>query len=233
MTVFRAANSINHSIYEHVTSVIRQGGKAVGKAVEYGGHTVWSLFGCALYAVLAFKPLLSLTTATTLLPSARHIDSRHGLPPRYSSSAPINANPTDNPEHLQTHLQSTTLPALQSLLSSPWTNHLSTLRTAYLEPYLVRPLAGLLASSTPDLVSILLLIAILLLSLKVLDYARRIIVFWVGLVVKMLFWGAVLVAAFWVYQVGWEKAGRDLGWFGGFLQGLVEEPPQGRHGRGH
>ncbi|KAH1401529.1 hypothetical protein KXW91_006113, partial [Aspergillus fumigatus] len=106
-----------------------------------------------------------------------------------------------------------------------WSSSLSfsSIRTTYLEPYLITPLSRVLASSTPDLVSVLLLLAILVVSLKVLDYARRVVMFWVMLVVRVVFYGSLVALGCYVYSVGVEKAGRDLGWLLGVLWGFVEE----------
>lgn len=144
------------------------------------------------------------------------MDFLPGTPPISSSPSQL----TNPPEQLQTHLQTTTLPTLQSLLTP---SYLTNLRETYLNPYLLNPLSTLLTAtttSTPDLLSILLLVTILLISLKILDYARRIIVFWVMLVVKVFFWAAVLSAGFWVYSVGWERAGREVGRWVGFVEGV-------------
>lgn len=73
----------------------------------------------------------------------------------------------------------------------------------------------------PDLVSILLLAIILLISLKILDYARRVIVFWVMLALRLVFLGTALGLAWYVYRVGVENAGRDLGWVWGVVEGFV------------
>lgn len=110
-------------------------------------------------------------------------------------------------------------------------SHLFHLRTAYLDPYIIRPLSALLASSTPDLVSVLLLALILLVSLKVLDYARRVVVFWITLALRLLFWGVVLSVAWYVYRFGWEKASADAGWLWGVAEGFVENF-QARGGQG-
>lgn len=99
----------------------------------------------------------------------------------------------------------------------------STIRTTYLEPYLITPLSRLLASSTPDLVSVLLLLLVLVVSLKVLDYMRRVVMFWVMLAVRVVFYGSVVALGCYVYSVGVEKAGRDLGWLLGVLWGFGEE----------
>ncbi|KAL2221221.1 nuclear pore assembly and biogenesis-domain-containing protein [Thermoascus aurantiacus ATCC 26904] len=126
-----------------------------------------------------------------------------------------------------------TLLASLASTSTSLSSHLLHLRTAFVDPYVVRPLSALLASSsTPDLVSVLLLALILLVSLKILDYARRVIVFWVTLVLRLLFWGVVLGAGWYVYRVGWEKAARDAAWLWGVAEGFVEDFNQRRGGQG-
>lgn len=75
----------------------------------------------------------------------------------------------------------------------------------------------------PDLVQLLILGLILFISLKVLDYARRVIMFWVMLVFRLVFWGSVLGLGLYVYRVGVENAGRDLGWLWGVVLGFVED----------
>lgn len=73
----------------------------------------------------------------------------------------------------------------------------------------------------PDLLSILLLAIILLISLKILDYARRVVMFWVTLVFRVFFWGTVFGLVWYVWRVGVENAGRDLGWVWGVVEGFV------------
>lgn len=75
----------------------------------------------------------------------------------------------------------------------------------------------------PDLVSILLLAVILLISLKILDYARRVIVFWVSLVLRLVFWGALVGVGFYVYQNGVGKSVQDFGWAWGVVEGFVAD----------
>ncbi|EAW07772.1 uncharacterized protein ACLA_024880 [Aspergillus clavatus NRRL 1] len=109
------------------------------------------------------------------------------------------------PEYLHPLTQHPTLQTLTRLLPPSWAfawpptlttiPSLAALRSDYLTPYLVNPLAALLSSSTPDLISVLLLLLILFVSLKILDYARRVVMFWVRVVVRVLFWGSVLGAA--------------------------------------
>ncbi|PWY81485.1 hypothetical protein BO83DRAFT_457927 [Aspergillus eucalypticola CBS 122712] len=125
-------------------------------------------------------------------------------------------------------------PTFQTLTSTPIASHLASLhttyltpyishcRSAYLDPYLIHPLASLLTSSMPmpDLVSIFILALVLIISLKILDYARRLVMFWVNLALRLLWWALVLGALWYVYSVGIEKTGRDLGWLVGVAGGL-------------
>ncbi|OOG01028.1 hypothetical protein ASPCADRAFT_401940 [Aspergillus carbonarius ITEM 5010] len=135
-------------------------------------------------------------------------------------------------------------PTLQTLTSTPITSHLATLhstyftpyisnlRTTYLDPYLVHPLATLLTSSMPDLVSVIILALVLLISLKILDYARRLVMFWVNLALRLLWWALVLAVVWYIYSVGIEKTGRDVGWVvgvaGGFVDGFRDGVEGGR-----
>ena len=159
----------------------------------------------------------------------------HGISTRYTTLFPpfYPLNPsklTRTPESLQNN------PTLQTLLTnaSPLTTNLTQLplttlqttlthlRTNYLNPYVIDPLAALLTSSTPDLVSIFLLVGILLISLKILDYARRIVMFWVAVMLKMVFWGVLIGCAVWGYRVGFEGVLEGVGWVFGVVKGVVE-----------
>ncbi|PGH11307.1 hypothetical protein AJ80_07207 [Polytolypa hystricis UAMH7299] len=100
--------------------------------------------------------------------------------------------------------------------------HFTSLRTSFFDPYILSPLTTLL-NSPPDISSILLLLAILFLSLKVVDYARRLIAFWVRLVFRLVFWGFVVSGAWYVYSVGWGRASREAGWLFGLVEGFVDE----------
>ncbi|KKZ64202.1 hypothetical protein EMCG_01487 [[Emmonsia] crescens] len=102
------------------------------------------------------------------------------------------------------------------------TTHFHPISQQYLQPYLLTPLQTVL-NSPPDLTSFLVLCVILFISLKVLNYARRVITFWVMLVFRLAFWGSVIGGAYYVYVVGWERAGREARWLLGLLQGFVEE----------
>lgn len=43
------------------------------------------------------------------------------------------------------------------------------------------------------------------------------------LVLRLTFWGSIVLVALYVYQVGLEKAGRDFGWVVGVVQGFLED----------
>lgn len=136
--------------------------------------------------------------------------------------SPIRTRTTTNktPESI------TTNPTIAHLATTPLTSHLTHLRTTYVDPYIIHPISAFLTlttSNTPDLLSILLLVLILFLSLKILDYTRRLVMFWVGFAVKLMFWGVVLSVGWWIYEVGVERAGREVGWVLGVGRGFVEE----------
>lgn len=92
----------------------------------------------------------------------------------------------------------------------------------YLKSYVISPIQTLL-DSPPDIYSILILLLVLFLSLKILDYARRVITFWVVLIFRLVFWGSILSGAFYAYSVGWEKSFRDAAWILGLLEGFVRQ----------
>ena len=75
----------------------------------------------------------------------------------------------------------------------------------------------------PDLFSILLLAVLLLISLKILDYTRRMVMFWVTLAFRFVFWGSIIGIGWYVYSVGVENAGRDVGWLWGVIEGFVQD----------
>lgn len=123
-------------------------------------------------------------------------------------------------------------PLLTNLTTAPevLSTHLSTVRTTYLDPYILSPLSSLLTSSTPDLVTVFLLLLILFLSLKILDYTRRMVLFWVWLVFRVVFWGVILAVGYWVYSVGVERAGTEAGRAFGVVKGAWREFERGVDG---
>ncbi|KAF9889220.1 hypothetical protein FE257_007533 [Aspergillus nanangensis] len=137
----------------------------------------------------------------------------------------IQENPTF--QHLAASSATAHLLTLRSTYLDPYIEHL---RTAYLDPYIIHPLATMLASSMPNLVSVLVLVLVLVLSIKILDYGRRLVMFWVSLVLRLLWWAVVIGLAWYVYTAGWEKTGRDLGWFYGVFKGFVDSFQDGIEG---
>ncbi|KAL4924375.1 Apq12 family protein [Aspergillus undulatus] len=147
------------------------------------------------------------------------------------------------PEYMQSVLKH---PAVQQLASSPLASNLghlhetylepsvaylreayldpslANLRTTYLDPYLVQPLAHMLASM-PDLATVLVLLFVLFVSLKVLDYTRRVVMFWVWLATRAVYWGTIIALGVYVYNAGFEKVARDVGFVFNFLVGLLEQ----------
>ncbi|KZZ87408.1 hypothetical protein AAP_05641 [Ascosphaera apis ARSEF 7405] len=82
----------------------------------------------------------------------------------------------------------------------------------YIQPLLNQP---------PTLGNILALAICLWLSLRLLDYLRRVIVFWVLLFVKIVFWGAVGVFGWYVYTSGVEEGVMRMVELVAWVQGLV------------
>ncbi|CAI7646375.1 unnamed protein product [Penicillium manginii] len=114
---------------------------------------------------------------------------------------------------------------LKSSTSTALTTHLATIRSTIIDPYIISPLSNILMSTTgtTDLFTIFILLAILYVSLRLLDYARRVIMWWVVFALRLVFWGSIALSVLYVYQVGFEKAGRDLGWVFGVVEGFVED----------
>ncbi|KAI9371410.1 nuclear pore assembly and biogenesis-domain-containing protein [Aspergillus egyptiacus] len=120
------------------------------------------------------------------------------------------------------HLRATYLNPYVSHLKEVYVEpSLAHLRLTYLDPYVVQPLAHLLASM-PDLASVLVLIFILFVSFKVLDYTRRAVMFWVWLTMRLAWYATIISIGLYMYQAGWEKVARDLGFVFNFLVGLLE-----------
>ncbi|KAJ5777326.1 Nuclear pore assembly and biogenesis protein APQ12 [Penicillium odoratum] len=131
------------------------------------------------------------------------------------------------PENLQSFLQHPTISFLRNTTQGQVTAQLANLRSAYVQPYIIDPLSTFLTSTSaaamPDLLSVFMLVVILFISLKILDYARRLVMFWVMLAFRLVFWGSLIGLGLYVYQVGVENAGRDLGWLWGVTMGFVED----------
>jgi hypothetical protein len=49
------------------------------------------------------------------------------------------------------------------------------------------------------------------------------ITFWVMLTIRLAFWVTFLGSAWYIYTVGWERAGREVGWVWGVAEGFVRD----------
>ncbi|KAI5286080.1 hypothetical protein KEM54_000083 [Ascosphaera aggregata] len=81
----------------------------------------------------------------------------------------------------------------------------STYHVFYIQPYIITPIRQIL-DSPPTIGNLLSLLILFWLSLRLLDYTRRVVIFWVMLVLRLAFWGAVGVFGWYVYTAGWEEA---------------------------
>lgn len=46
---------------------------------------------------------------------------------------------------------------------------------------------------------------------------------WISMAVKFIFYSSIILAGLYVYRVGIQAAGRDLGWVLGLVEGFVED----------
>ncbi|KAL6239830.1 hypothetical protein BDW75DRAFT_197493 [Aspergillus navahoensis] len=113
-------------------------------------------------------------------------------------------------------------PSLAHLRGSYLDPTLAHLRMAYLDPYVVQPLAHLLATM-PDVASVLVLFFLLFVSFKILDYARRAVMWWVWTTIWAAKWATIFGAAGYIYIAGLEKVVHDISYVFNFLSGLLEQ----------
>jgi hypothetical protein len=115
---------------------------------------------------------------------------------------------------------------------------LATLQRDYIDPYIISPLqtlfisAGTTSSSSrsaqgssgmPDIISLLALVVIAFISFKVLDYVRRVVMWWVMLALKLCLILVAVQVAWYVSKYGWEKTLNDIGFVWGLLEGFLGE----------
>ena len=80
-----------------------------------------------------------------------------------------------------------------------------------------------LSTDAPDILTLAILAIALIVSVRVLDYMRRTIMYWVGLAMKMGLWMTVGGLGLYVWQRGFDQSVEDFGYVWGFLQGLGDE----------
>lgn len=80
-----------------------------------------------------------------------------------------------------------------------------------------------LSTDAPNVLTLAILAIALIVSLRVLDYMRRTIIYWVGLAIRIGLWLAVSGLGVYVWQRGFDQSVEDFGYVWGFLQGLGDE----------
>lgn len=80
-----------------------------------------------------------------------------------------------------------------------------------------------LSTDAPDILTLAILAVALIVSLRILDYMRRTIIYWIGLAIRMSLWLAVGGLGLYVWQRGFDQSVEDFGYVWGFLQGLGNE----------
>lgn len=79
------------------------------------------------------------------------------------------------------------------------------------------------SSDAPDILTLGILAIALVISLKVLDYMRKAIIYWISMAIRLAMWVSVIGVGIYVWQRGVEQSFEDFGWVWGFLAGLGEE----------
>ncbi|KAI5295493.1 hypothetical protein KEM52_001216 [Ascosphaera acerosa] len=74
-------------------------------------------------------------------------------------------------------------------------------------PYVLRPIKQLL-DSPPTLGNIIALAVFLWVAFQILEYMRRVIMFWVKLIFRLMIWAAIGTFLWYVYTMGMEEAVR-------------------------
>lgn len=79
------------------------------------------------------------------------------------------------------------------------------------------------SSDSPDVVTLLLLGVVLLVSLRVLDYIRRTLMFWINIAIRIGTFVLLAASVVYVWQRGVEQSLEDFGWLWGLIEGLGDE----------
>ncbi|KAL2067192.1 hypothetical protein VTL71DRAFT_1616 [Oculimacula yallundae] len=130
----------------------------------------------------------------------------------------------------------TTLQRLEPYTRTP----LSVLHTLYvrLSPVLTPYIDTLLSTlhTSPAILSLAAIILLLVIALQILSFVRRVMMFWFRMVMRLLFWAAVVLLCSVVWQRGVGRTGEDLGRWAGEVGRVWEreykrwEGIQGRNG---
>ena len=80
-----------------------------------------------------------------------------------------------------------------------------------------------LSTDSPDIISLVFLVIALTVSIKVLDYMRRAIIYWISVAVRLSIYAALLGIGVYMWQRGLDQSLEDFGWLWGLLEGFTEE----------
>ena len=102
-------------------------------------------------------------------------------------------------------------------------------RSTIIDPFIITPLGSSLSDrfsaigiNSISLPSLLLLILIFLLSLRVLNYIRRVVMWWVTLIFRLALVLVLVQAGVYVARNGVGRTLEQLGWLWGLLEGFFE-----------
>ncbi|KAH7414257.1 nuclear pore assembly and biogenesis-domain-containing protein [Phaeosphaeria sp. MPI-PUGE-AT-0046c] len=144
------------------------------------------------------------------------LHTRHVFLPSLSLRSALLANTaTDYASFLPRLLPSSLASPLLTLV----TTGLGLTRTlqTHLTPLLTRVV------TQPDIATILALLAIFFISLKILDMAYRAVMFWVNMVIRLVFWGGIVVLGMWIWNRGPDGFVEDIGGLFDFWSGEYEK----------
>lgn len=148
------------------------------------------------------------------------------LPPNHTAPAQLIDMWTNTlVEQFQSYINHESVSYLRDSAQQHLTSHVSQIHADFIQPYIIEPLSNLLAYSMSatgtDLTSVFLLVLTIFMSLIILDYARRMVMFWVRLVYQIMFWGVIVGTGWYVYRFGTGKTLQDAAWLLSLAEGFV------------
>ncbi|KAL8381151.1 hypothetical protein RB595_005435 [Gaeumannomyces hyphopodioides] len=98
-------------------------------------------------------------------------------------------------------------------------SHLATEMYPLVEPFINRAISALYSS--PDVVILAFVLVVLFIALKLLNLARRIMLFWTRIAIRAAMWAVVVALVAFVWQRGIERSARDSAILAGKLAGYA------------
>lgn len=98
-------------------------------------------------------------------------------------------------------------------------SHMATEMYPLVEPLINRAIAALYSS--PDVVILAFVLVVLFIAIKLLNLARRIMLFWTRLVIRAAMWAVVIALVAFVWQRGIERSARDSAVLAGKVAGYA------------